>query len=110
MKCFNHHEADSVGLCKHCGKALCVDCLTDLDDGLACKGKHEEMVKQITRLVNTNTRLTKNYSGVIFNLVCGLIFFIYGIVDKMNFLMLLGLAFLVSSFVGGYTVYKSKRT
>jgi hypothetical protein len=108
MKCFNHHDVDALGQCKCCGKGLCVNCLTDLGDGLACKGKHEEIVKQITQLVSTNTKLTKNYSGVIFNLVCGLLFFIYGIIDKMSFIMLLGLVFIILGVVGGYTVYKSK--
>ncbi len=110
MKCFNHHEIDAVGICKHCSKALCNSCHTDLGDGLACKGVHEEKVKLINRLIETNTKLTKNYSGVIFNLICGLIFFVYGLIDHMNFLVMLGLAFIILSMVGGYTTYKSKRS
>lgn len=30
MKCFAHHEADAVGYCRQCGKALCADCQRDV--------------------------------------------------------------------------------
>lgn len=36
MKCFNHHAHEAVGICKHCNKGICVDCLIDTGDGLAC--------------------------------------------------------------------------
>ncbi len=27
MKCFNHHDRDAFGICKTCGKALCLECM-----------------------------------------------------------------------------------
>lgn len=47
MRCFNHPEREAVGICKECQKGLCPECLTDLDDAIACKNKHEEKVKAI---------------------------------------------------------------
>jgi hypothetical protein len=42
MNCFNHRDRPAIGLCKACGKGLCGDCLTELPNGLACKGSCEK--------------------------------------------------------------------
>ncbi|MEI8295581.1 MAG: hypothetical protein WCG04_03545 [Alphaproteobacteria bacterium] len=48
MKCFNHKSEDAVGLCKHCGKAICQDCLCIVSDaGISCKNTCEEKVKLV---------------------------------------------------------------
>lgn len=56
MKCFNHHELDAVGLCKHCQRALCEQCVTDLGHGLACKNRHEDDVEAINNLIENNKK------------------------------------------------------
>jgi hypothetical protein len=57
MNCFNHRDVAAVGLCKSCGKALCGDCLTELPNGLACKGACEPRVNMINRMLDTNSRV-----------------------------------------------------
>jgi VIT1/CCC1 family predicted Fe2+/Mn2+ transporter len=39
MKCFNHEEKDSVGMCRFCGKAVCKECAADGAIGITCKGE-----------------------------------------------------------------------
>ena len=57
MNCFNHRAVPAVGLCKSCGKALCGDCLTELANGLACKGKCESRVAMINRILDSNAKI-----------------------------------------------------
>ncbi len=57
MKCYNHPEENAVGLCKHCSKGLCKECLTDLSHGLACKNKHEAEVETLNELISRNQKL-----------------------------------------------------
>src|SRR5437660_197873 len=56
MNCFNHRELPAVGLCKSCGKALCEACVAEVRDGLACKGKCEERVGMINRMIDQHAR------------------------------------------------------
>ncbi len=56
MNCFNHRAVPAVGLCKSCGKALCGDCLTELTNGLACKGKCESRVNMLNRMVDSSAK------------------------------------------------------
>jgi hypothetical protein len=42
MKCFYHPKADAVGICKHCQKGLCHDCVVDWGNGISCAGRCEE--------------------------------------------------------------------
>lgn len=44
MKCFNHRELDAIAVCKHCGKALCSQCLPEIREIAACKGRCEAAV------------------------------------------------------------------
>lgn len=37
MKCYNHNDRDAFGICKYCGKGLCLDCLKETDFGIVCK-------------------------------------------------------------------------
>ena len=31
MKCYNHHDRDAFGVCKACGKGLCLECIEKQD-------------------------------------------------------------------------------
>ena len=57
MNCFNHREAPAVGLCKSCGKALCGACVTELVNGLVCKGACETRVNLINRMLDSNVKI-----------------------------------------------------
>jgi hypothetical protein len=58
MRCFYHPDTEAVGLCKHCSRGICRDCTAQREGGLACQGKHEEMVDLISQLVGRNVRLS----------------------------------------------------
>lgn len=36
MECFAHTGVNAVGVCRHCGKAICRGCAIDQGGGLAC--------------------------------------------------------------------------
>ncbi|TKJ28912.1 MAG: hypothetical protein CEE40_10330 [Chloroflexi bacterium B3_Chlor] len=37
MKCYVHPEADSIGLCTSCGRAICEKCSVDMQGKLVCR-------------------------------------------------------------------------
>ena len=47
MICYYHPDHPAVGVCKHCGRSLCADCATLVDDTLACKDRHEQQVRGV---------------------------------------------------------------
>ena len=52
MNCFEHRDRPAVGICKNCQKGLCADCAADIGDGLACKDRCEQAVRDINEIVN----------------------------------------------------------
>ncbi len=36
MKCYNHHDRDAFGICKACGKALCLECMKEENGVIVC--------------------------------------------------------------------------
>jgi hypothetical protein len=59
MNCFNHRDKPAIGLCKSCAKALCGDCLTELPNGVACKGSCEDRVNLMNRILDRNSLVLK---------------------------------------------------
>ena len=51
MRCFNHPERPALGVCGHCQRGLCAECLTLVDDRLACKNRHESQVHAATQVL-----------------------------------------------------------
>jgi hypothetical protein len=47
MRCFYHQDKEAVGLCKSCGKGVCLACAVDFSKGLACRGHCEDKVQSI---------------------------------------------------------------
>ena len=100
LRCFNH-QTDAIGICKHCQRALCSECCTDLGDGLACKGVHEEEVKHLNSLIQ-NTKQAYSASpkaslfGPSFNIFMGLVFTYFGFQNGLNnFLFIIGVGFVL---------------
>ncbi len=54
MQCFYHAPAHAVGTCKHCHRGLCRDCASEREGGLACKGRCETHVDQVSALIQRN--------------------------------------------------------
>jgi hypothetical protein len=36
MRCFNHLDIEAVGVCKHCSRGICKECVKDSGQGIAC--------------------------------------------------------------------------
>jgi len=80
----------AVGTCKSCNKGLCPACAVDLGKGLACKGKCEEDVVAVIRLIERNIKLSpaseqlvktassNRYIASIFYIVLSLVFLGFG--------------------------------
>ncbi len=114
MRCFYHHDRESVGGCKSCGKGLCPECAVDMGKGLACRGRCEEDVRQLVTLIDRNIKLTAQTgnildssrrirsSGASFNLVFGSIFLAWGLTDPeaFRFMILLGVCFIAYGVFG----------
>ncbi|WP_444931951.1 hypothetical protein ACJJIF_09365 [Microbulbifer sp. SSSA002] len=100
MKCFNH-EADAIGICKHCQRAICKDCCTDLGFGLACKDTHESDVSMLNSLIENNKRAYESQPkatmfGPLFFIFMGLVFSYFGYqkgLDNLSFII--GVGFIV---------------
>ncbi len=56
MNCFNHRDRPAVAICKSCAKALCEHCLTELPNGIACKGSCENRVNMLNRIIDSNSQ------------------------------------------------------
>jgi len=105
--CFTHSDRQAVGLCKSCNKGLCHDCATDLGDGLACKGAHEENVTRLNSLIAKNLRVQaatpKNTWAIlpVFLAFIGLVFAVFGITTEGigGFLVITGSGFILFSIV-----------
>src|SRR5947207_11707150 len=97
MSCFYHHDRESVGGCKSCGKALCPECAVDLGKGLACRGRCEDDVRTLIGLIDRNIALAPQparlvesgrrtrSSAAMFNLITGAIFVAWRISDLDRF-------------------------
>ena len=51
MRCYYHSEREAVGTCIHCQRGVCQDCMTLVDDRLACNNRHEAQVQAANRLL-----------------------------------------------------------
>src|SRR5882724_3744284 len=51
MKCFTHSNVDAVALCKSCGRALCLECVTEVGLSCSCKGRSETVVATMDDLI-----------------------------------------------------------
>lgn len=104
MKCFNHINVDSVGICKCCQRGICKECASDLGHGLACKGKHEADVELFSTLIERSKKKIELQpraisAGNLSWLIMGIIFLGFGYYQQQYFLMVFG------AFCAGYWLY-----
>jgi hypothetical protein len=75
MKCFYHLQTDAVAICKNCSKGLCMECVADVGNGVACKGKCESEVQAVNQMIQRGIRAKNVYGSyykrlaIIFGLV-----------------------------------------
>ncbi|MFZ4741418.1 MAG: hypothetical protein ACOYLE_09685 [Bacteroidales bacterium] len=104
MKCFNHPDKDAVGICKNCNKGLCNDCLTEVDNGIACTTICVEEVKLLNSLINRNKQSYKiasvaHYRNAYIYGSFGLVFVFYGIITETlaGLLSVIGILFILGA-------------
>lgn len=108
MNCFYHREVPAIGVCKHCGRGLCEQCVAVVDDTLACKDHHEDEVRGMNLLTARSLlqarRVGAGYvrNAVFYGLV-GTLFAAFGAVQlrflglQAVFFMLIGLFLLYAA-------------
>lgn len=69
MNCYRHPDVPAVGICKSCNKGVCMNCLTDVGDGIACTETCTDEVRKINNMINSGKRRS-SYTGVLY-LVAG---------------------------------------
>lgn len=45
MNCFTHIETTAHAICKYCSKAICLECVIDTKEGIACSEKCATEIK-----------------------------------------------------------------
>ena len=106
MKCFYHNESDALGICKHCQKGVCKECLSLVDNSISCKESCEEDVAALNYMIEKGKKVYKNLGkqwspAIIVNGVGGLFFIGFGIYNyaKSSSWLLIGLGSIM--LVGG---------
>ena len=91
MKCYNHHDRDAFGICRICGKGLCLECMSqDQEHGIYCKNdnlckqKSEINDRTITyneKIIKTGTTPVRIFVIAVF--ICIVAFFIAGLLGQV---------------------------
>ena len=104
MRCFHHAEVDAVAVCKHCGRALCHDCLVESDAGISCSGRCAKQVQTVQKIIEQSrpslARTGQAYLGnALFPALAGLALLGFGLAFDLWILGSVGLLFLLWSVV-----------
>src|SRR5262249_54137422 len=62
MKCFNHREADALAVCKHCCRALCHECVAEIQGAVSCRGDCE---KHVAAFVRWSVQVSRRTGGAL---------------------------------------------
>jgi len=116
MKCYNHRETDAIGICKNCNKGLCKDCVTEIENGLACTATCIDEVEQINALIN-KSKLSHATAAGSYNRSAyisgsmGVIFILWGIKTEgvTGFLTAMGVLFIIASVFSFIAAKKYKK-
>ncbi len=95
MNCYNHRTIPAVATCKNCCKGLCPECLTEVENGIACTTTCVDEVKTLNALINNNKKSTDRVAGIynrnaFIYAALGLLFFYSGF--RYNDLRVYGIA------------------
>jgi len=61
MNCFYHAETASVAQCKSCGRGLCMQCTSQIVNGIACKGRCEARARSIISLIDSEIEIFRAF-------------------------------------------------
>src|ERR1700690_3798274 len=117
MNCYYHPDRPAVGVCKHCQRGLCAEDAALVADSLACKGRHENEVREMNLWMGRNILQSKRISpgynrNAIFYFLVGAVFAGYGFYT-MRFTGLQGLFLLIVGlfllFAAGLNFFEGKK-
>jgi hypothetical protein len=116
MKCYNHSESDAIGICKNCNKGICLNCVTELKNGLACTATCIDEVNQINLLIHKgklsySTAAAAYFRSAYLSGMMGLLFLFFGLRSEgiLNFLTCIGPIFLIAAAFGFIAAKKYKK-
>lgn len=106
MQCYYHIGQQAVGTCVHCQRGVCAECMTLVDDRLACKDRHEPQVEAANHvLVRAIVQAQRVGSGYLRNAVfyglAGALFAGFGLVQYR----FLGLQAVFFTLIGLFLLY-----
>ncbi len=58
MNCFYHFENSAVGVCKNCNRGLCLNCVAEVDNGIACSNRCEAAVATINDVMEKSSTIS----------------------------------------------------
>ena len=117
MQCFYHPDRPALGACTHCMRGVCSECLSLVEDRLACRDRHEAEVLAATQaLKRTMVQARRMGSGYVRNAVfyglVGALFAGFGAMQyrflglQAVFFMLIGLFLL---YAGAANLFESRK-
>ena len=65
MKCFYHNGVDAVAICKNCNRGLCMECASEVENGVACKNRCEPAIEELNAMLNKNRAMMAKSNEVI---------------------------------------------
>jgi hypothetical protein len=79
MKCYTHHPTDAVAVCRSCGRALCPECVVEIETVCACKNRCEQQVASLNAaLVGTKAAQRGMPTLSLFPFIMGAVFLWWG--------------------------------
>ncbi|MEZ5405790.1 MAG: hypothetical protein R3F23_06320 [Verrucomicrobiia bacterium] len=83
MKCYTHRQSEAVAICKWCGRALCSDCVVEVELLCACKSRCESKVAMANNLLQKNQQVFQRagaayFRSTIFYFLIGSFFLLNG--------------------------------
>jgi hypothetical protein len=108
MNCYYHPNQPALGLCKHCQRGICTECIAEIDDSLACKDRHEGRVRALDVLTARNLLQAERVGSVyrrnaIFYFLVGSLFAGFGLLQvrwlgwQGIFLLVIGIFLLLAA-------------
>lgn len=84
MQCFSHQQNAAIGICAHCGKGICAECVTDTGTGLACSPGCETQIEFKRSISELQKRAVKSSTSswspnMLLYSVLGVLFVVLGI-------------------------------
>jgi hypothetical protein len=65
MRCFNHPDAQAAGLCKHCSRGICAECIALVEDAVSCGGECGAHVERLHRMMEHSYGMMKRSDQLI---------------------------------------------